>query len=287
MKRYLCFFVFILAFQLAKSQDIIVTVEGDTIECQITRVTDEFIHFSVIDKSGVLLMRTRLPVSQIQHYEQHDVATQEEQPQEPLDNSQVVMMEEFDPATFRLGINAGYTYQFGGYEEMPDSYKKQVQSLWNFGGDIHYFITDEVGIGGKYNYIFTEADEDFEPPFSTIFGFNSLRDERITFSYIAVSVLYRNFLYDDQIVNYYVAGGVVKYRTDWKGDGLPYYQEGETFGVTLGVIYDILLSENFGVGIGGEVNIAHLTEFDNNGIVVTSDFSLTRFDFTIGIRFLK
>ena len=42
-----CFFSF--------SQDTIITNEGDTLTCKITRVENDFIHFSVFDKkSGVL-----------------------------------------------------------------------------------------------------------------------------------------------------------------------------------------------------------------------------------------
>lgn len=291
--KHFCFFVLLLLVQIcARSQDLVVTTEGDSIDCKITRVSDEFIHFSVFDKSGILLVRSRLPLAQVQYYEQGELFPEEDNENdkpgiaEPNQENRIII-DEFDPATFRLAINLGYTYQFGGYEGLPRTYQNQLKSLWHLGGEFNYFFSENIGIGAKYNHVFTNANEDFEPPISTAFGFSQLRDERVKFSYIALSLLYRNFLYDDQVVNYFVSGGIVKYRTDGMGDGVPFYQEGDTFGAVLGVSYDFLLMESFGIGVGVEVNIARLTEFDNNGTVINADFSLTRVDFTLGIRLYK
>lgn len=294
MRELLIFLVFILAFHCAKSQDIIVTTEGDTINCQITRITNEFIHFSVFDeRSGILLMQSRLPLSHIAHYNQAKSEDNLYDPDDevietsPLRDEDRFILDDFEPASFRLALNTGYTYQFGGYDGLPDSYKSQMQSLWNFGTEFHYFVSENIGIGAKFSHVFTKANEDFQPPISTSFGFSSLRDERIRFNYLGLSVMYRNFFYDDQVVNYFIAGGIVRYRTDGKGDGVPFYQEGDTFGFVLGFSYDFILIENLGVGLGAEVNIARLSEFDNNGTVVPADFSLTRIDLTIGLRLFK
>ncbi|WP_420318692.1 hypothetical protein [Ekhidna sp.] len=285
-KKYIIFWLLCLTFHFSNAQDLIVTNDGDSIECKITRITSDFIHFSVFDKSGILLMRSRLPVSQIRQYKKSEISSEENEPQQPSNDDRVVI-EEFKPAKIRLSLNSGYTYQFGGYDGLPQAYKSQVQSLWNIGGELHYFIWEDFGIGGKYNRISTKANQDFEPPVSTAFGFSSLRDEYIKFNYLAVSLLYRSFLYDDHVMNYFLSGGVISYRTDGKGDGIPFYQEGQTFGLAFGISTDLLLTENFGIGLGGELNIAQMSEFDNNGTVVPASFSLTRIDLTIGVRFLK
>ena len=75
MRQYLFFLLLIIIGYTATAQDLIVTNEGDSIACKITRISDDFIHFSVIDKSGVLLMRSRLPVSKVAYYEQADTPT--------------------------------------------------------------------------------------------------------------------------------------------------------------------------------------------------------------------
>jgi len=288
MKRYFFLVLLLVVFSGVNGQDVIVTNDQDTIDCKITRVTDEFIHFSIFDKSGVLLMRSRLPMSQVQSFQQAEVEPVKEpldQPSEKKENPP--LYDDFEPAKFRLSANTGFTYQLGGYEGLPSSYREQLQSLWSFGGELHYFLSDKLGIGAKYNYVFTNANEDFEPPFSTAFGFSSIKDEKVQFTYLGLSVLLRDILYDDQTVNYFIAGGIINYRTDLLADGIPYFQEGNTFGFALGVGYDFILLDNFGVGIGLEVNIARLSEYNDNGNIVAADFSLTRIDLTAGIRLFK
>lgn len=285
MKRYLYFGIIFLTLHCALGQDLIVTTTGDSISCKITRITSEFIHFSVIDKSGILLMRSRLPLAKVANYQQADI---DESPQNIPERKEVpIVVDEFDPATFRLSLTTGYTYQLGGYEGLPQSYKKQVQSLWNFGGELDYFLSENIGVGAKVNRASTTANEDFIPPFSNAFGFSSLRDERISFTFIGATVLYRNYLYDDQAMLYFISGGIIKYRTDALADGVPFYQEGDTFGLIIGLNYDYTFFKNFGLGVGLEVNIARLSEFDNNGTIAPADFSLTRVDLIVGIRLFQ
>lgn len=285
MKHYLILLIVIFGFHHGNSQDVIITKAGDTINCKITRVTDEFIHFSVFDQGGILLVRSRIPVSQIKQFKQGESKAEKQSPIPPaIREEDRFILDEFDPSSFRLSLNTGYTYQFGGYEGWTSSYKKQVKSLWNFGSELHYFLSDDIGVGAKFNYIFTKAADEFDPQIYTI---SSIQDERIRFTYIALSFMYRNFLYDDQVVHYFIAGGIIKYRTDGLIDGNSFYENGDTFGFVLGVTYDFLLSENFGVGVGAEVNIARLTEIETGGAIQPVDFSLTRFDLTLGLRLFK
>ena len=288
MKQILLFLIIVLVSFLGHSQDTIITYEGDTIDCKITRVTTEFIHFTVYDQSGIVLMRSRLPLNTIQYYEQSDEEQVDGSNNPPkLDEQEKFILEDYKPPKFRLSFNTGYTYQLGGYDGLPESYKTQLQSLWNIGSDFHYFPSNKIGLGFKVNHIFTEANQDFEPPISTSFGFSSLRDEQVRFTYYAVSILYRNLIYGDQAIHYFLAGGLVNYRTDLLGDGVAFYQEGDTFGMTFGLLYDFMLLENLGLGVGVEALIANLSEFDNNGIIVPADFNISRIDLSIGIRLYK
>lgn len=268
------------------AQDTIVTVEQDTISCKITRVSNEFVHFTVFDKTGIVLMRSRLPLSKIQQYEQT------ESQRDPIVSNESVAKEEKEllsyeeerPSKIRVGLNTGYTYQFGGYEGLPATYKNQLQSLWNFAGEANYFVSKHIGLGARYSYIFTKANEDLDP---RIFGFSQLRDEKVNFTYLALSLMYRKFFYEDQIINYFVSGGIINYRTDGLGDGVPFYQEGDTFGFAFGFSYDLLLTEHIGMGIGAEANIATLRSFIHNGVSVPADFKLNRLDITLGLRLFK
>lgn len=291
MKQFFYSLILLLVCHLAQSQDMIVTNEGDTIDCKITRITNEFIHFSVFDESGFLLLRSRLPLPQIQSYEQNKESYQDSQPADTPEIKEEgrIVIDEFDPASFRLAINTGYTYQFGGYEGTPSSYKKQLQSLWNLGAEINYFPSESFGIGVRYNRAFTKANYDFNPPIQIEPGvfISELRDESIRFNYVALSLIYRELLDDDQMMYYFLSVGLINYKSDFKGDGLSFYQSGETIGVVFGICYDFKLADSFGMGVGLEVNLARLTELDNNGVIYGADFSLSRIDLTIGFRLFR
>ena len=263
----------------------IVTNANDTINCKITNVTNAFIDFSIYDKSGILLVSDRIQASRVKYFAYGQQQTESKyQPIPEIKKEDRFVLDEFEPATVRLALNTGYTYQFGGYRGWPSSYRKQLQSLWNVAGDFHYFLSENVGLGVKYNYTFTKAEDDFDP---NIYGISSIRDEEIRFAYAAVSLMYRNFLYDDQIMHYFISGGIIQYKTDGLIDGDQFYESGDTFGVVFGVVYDFLISESFGVGVGAEINIARLSEIEKDGKIQPVDFSLTRVDLTLGLRFLK
>ena len=284
MKQFLLVLFLLCISWTVLSQDKIITHQNDTIDCKITRVTNEFIHFSVFDKSGILLMRSRLPMSAVKDYTQSALTT--DKPPDLYEEERATDMTYTisDPPKFILSVNTGFTYQFGGYRGMPKSYQEQVQTLWNVGGSLMFFLEDSWGFGMKYNHIFTPAEEDFEDNTGRII---ELRDELIRFNYLAMSLSFRNFISESEVVHYNLSGGLLTYRTDLIFDGLPRYEEGSTFGGTFGVVYDFILTENLGVGLGIEVTIAKMTSIEVNGTSVPVDFDLSRVDITAGLRIFK
>ena len=275
----------------AFSQDTLITNEGDTIACKITRVTDDFIHFSVFDKSGVLLMRSRLPLSSIQSYNQISSAAEATPEIAPIGDAKDDFVPDLErPPTFRLAINGGFSYQFGGYDHFPRSYTSQVQTLWNIGGDFFYYPfaklyypLAKLGFGFRYTYTSTGANEDFGTPPNIV----TLRDEKIQFSSYGLSVLYRRELYSDNFLNYFIASEFIHYRTDFLFDGIAYYESGTTTGLTIGCQYDMMLSQRFGLGLGGSVTLATLSEINSNGSIFSTDFSISRVDLSVGLRLYK
>ncbi len=284
MKQFFFLLLFSFVSFLATSQDTIITAKNDTLDCKITRVTSEFIHFSVFDKSGVLLMRSRLPLSEVKYYQQSETGNESKSQDDPIIKEKDTIFDEFDPASFRLSINSGFTYQFSGYEGLPEEYKNKAQTLWNLGSEFHYFLSDNLGIGVEYNHIFTKIDHEFDPPF---FGVSSIEGEKIQFNYFGVSFLYRNFLYHDRAVHYFLSGGLIKYQSTGMVNGMPFAETGDTFGGSFGFTYDFIFTQNFGVGLGTKLTISKLSELDANGMVIPVDFSISRIDIMLGFRLYK
>ncbi len=283
MKIILPLVLFITVVGNCFSQDLIVTNQGDSIDCKITKVSDSYLHFTVYDGTGIVLMRSRLPLSEISFYHQSEATVEEEvTAPEPTVMDRFVL-DEYEPPTFRLSATTGFTYQFGGYNGAPDSYRNQLQTLWNIGGELNYFFSETIGAGAKYTYAFTKANEDFDTPNGVV----ELRDELVKFNFIGASIIYRNLLLDDQTVHFTLSGGLVNYRTDLLLDGEQVFEEGDTFGVAFGVNYDYRLTEFLGVGVGLEFLVAQFPELNFNGTVGRADFNVSRVDLTAGLRFYK
>ena len=284
MKRYLFASVCILFCLYAFSQDTIITNSGDTIACKITRISPDFIHFSVFDRSGILLMRSRLPLSSVHSYNQNDLTAEDEQGSMVEAREEDTFIPDLDrPPKFRLALNGGFSYQFAGYEGFPSSYTNQVRTLWNLGGDIFYYPTPNFGFGLRYARVFTGAEEDFGTPPNVI----TVRDERIRFNNYGLTLLYRNQLYEDNFLNYFLTAEIIHYRTDLLIDGVPAFESASTAGITFGGSYDVILDSSFGIGLGGSVTVATISEINANGNTVIADFPISRIDLSIGLRLFR
>ena len=189
---------------------------------------------------------------------------------------------------FRVALNAEYTYQYEGYDDLPNSYVKQVTSLFNIGSEVHIFPSETFGIGVKYNRITTASNEDFEPMRNSPFVPKSIK-ENIRFNYLALSLLSRQSIVNqDHILYYSFSGGIIHYRDDGIQDGFPFFEEGETFGIALGIGYDYALHEKYGVGLTIEINLARVNSININGTTFSGvNFGISRLDFTAGFRFFK
>ncbi|MEM6644010.1 MAG: hypothetical protein AAF616_13600 [Bacteroidota bacterium] len=273
----------------AQGQDLIVTTEGDSITCKITRISDDYLHFSVFDvRSGVLLMRSRLPLSSVKSYYQDA--------KEPADTE--ITAKDFGPPlegedneyqrsrSFKIGLSGGYSYQFSGYDGLPRSYQKQVENLWNIEAHLHYFISQNTALGFVYSRVQTSADEDFGPPLSNLFGFSQLRNEKIVFQLLALSLVFSDLnAYDG--LNFIIDVGSLKYRTDFLADGSEFFQEGNTIGGRVGLSYDIMLTSDFAIEVGAKILLARFSRINDNGTIVQTDFEVPRIDLSVGFSFLQ
>ncbi len=264
---------------------------GDTLNCKITRISSAYIHFQIFDVTGPI--RSRIERDKVLSFTQ---AQESQQPQVPVEVPDQIgeepgiserFSELIESNRFRIVLNTGFTYQFGGYENHPKSYARQLRTFVHLGTDIQYFPTSGFGVGLKYNRTSTPAQEDFSPFFSQLFGANSI-EEKVRFHYVGLTLLSRQSRGGDQFMYYSLTGGMAIYRDDGFLDNTPYFEHGETFALELAIGYDYILDSNLAVGVGFGLNIGKVNEYQTPfGTVTRADFDISRFDFTVGLRFLK
>ena len=150
MRNILIIALLILIANTIYSQDLIVTNDGDSINCKITKVKTDNIYFTFKHKDEIrstLLPKSSVKTHQFQYYQTSEVPKEK-----------VVGYENYQH--FRLAVNGGYSYQTAKVaENVPSDFKdyiKELKSGYHFGGDLTYYFTEPLGFGIKY-YLFKSS----------------------------------------------------------------------------------------------------------------------------------
>ena len=115
MKTILTLSLFLFVTKAVFSQDLIVTDEGDSINCKITKVKAENIYFTFKHKNEI--RNTLLPMSKVKEH-QFDFYKINEVP-----TGHVVREENYQH--FRIALNGGYSYQTAKIaENVPADFKE-------------------------------------------------------------------------------------------------------------------------------------------------------------------
>lgn len=272
------------------AQDVIVTNEGDTLNCKITNIKSDNILFTF--RYNGEIRNSLLPLSKVKFY-QRDYYQKSEVPKGSTVGNK------FYPH-FRLAINGGWSYRIAG---LPDNiqtelkqYLKGLKSGYDIGLDMSYFFSEQYGIGLKYSYDGAK---------------NELSDIYVT---LPDGTIKTGMMSDDISINYVGPFFAMRYLnasqkngllmnlglgyTAYKNDAVmidSYRITGNTLGLGIEIGYDFGISDNFAVGIMASylsgVLIKVVVNDGTNIETVTLDKgsyeNLARINLTIGLRFIK
>jgi hypothetical protein len=290
MKKLLVLLAAVILSIPAFSQDLIVTNEGDSVNCKITKVKADNIYFTFKHKDEI--RSTLLPVSNIRNH-QFDYYQQGEVPKDKV-------VGYINYQRLRVAVNGGYSYNPAKVgSNVPSDFKDYVRALksgYLFGGDVTYFFAEQLGFGFKY-YLFKSSnsldniyieDEEGERRFGKM-------SDDITVSLIGPSFSAR-FLNHDKSNAFLMSMsiGYMGYNNN-KVIVDRYKMTGSTLGTSLDLGYDIGLSENTSLGFQLSLISGYLTKYDldDGRTKQTIELekgeyeSLYRIDFSVGLRFGK
>jgi hypothetical protein len=285
---YLIFSMF--SFENLLAQDLIVTNEGDSINCKITKVKTDNIYFTFKHKEEI--RSTLLPVSSVKTHQFEYYQTSE------VPEYKVVGYEDYQK--FRIAINGGYSYQTAKVSEnVPADFKdyvKELKSGYHIGGDLSYYFTEPLGFGIKY-YLYKTSnnlDNIYVEDNNGNRTYGKMSDD-LTISFIGPSFSTRLLNHDKSnafLLN--LSLGYMGYKNN-KVIVDDYIMTGSTMGLALDIGYDIGLSENLSLGFQVSFLSGTLFEYDWNDGSTTETIdleegeyeSLNRIDFSVGLRFSK
>lgn len=272
------------------SQDLIVTNEGDSINCKITNVKTDYIYFTFKHKSEI--RSTLLPISgtkahQFNYFQNSEV---------PKDK--IVGYENYQH--IRVALNGGFSSHTAKVaENVPGIFRNYVSELktgYHFGGDLTYYFTEPLGFGIKYSlfkssnsldniYVvdingyrtYGKMSDDLTISFiGPLFSTRLLNHNKTNAILMNLSLGYMGYLNDKVIINKYI-------------------MTGSTMGLSIDIGYDIGLSENLSLGFQISYLTGTLFEYDwDDGtkteriILEKGEYEgLNRIDFSVGLRFTK
>ena len=194
---------------------------------------------------------------------------------------------------FRFSGDLGYavrTSKFAdGLTDEEIAYLKDLRGGFKVNFEAAYFINSQSGIGLAFNNFTSTAVTSF----SDGFGITQEFKEKVLINYYGIEYISRMSLgQEDEHHLYFTSGlGYMIYKDDFE-NGF-WVIEGDTLGIKVGVGYDYVIDENFGIGAGIYFLSGVLRGYDEtiDGQKETIELEegqyegLANISFNIGVRF--
>lgn len=290
MKKSIVLFVMIVISSLAYSQDLIVTTEGDTINCKISKVKTDNIYFTFKHKDEV--RNTLLPLSALRVYKYNYFNHSE------IPEGKVTKNDSYSQVIF--SIIGGYSYRIASipdsYNESFKEYTKDLKSGYNYNIELAYFFSETVGLGLKYNAFKSSNSVD---NVSATDAYGNVRhgkiSDNITVSFIGPFASTRFFNSKKNgalILNFGL--GYLGYKDKSKVLGQEITVKGSTLGTSMDVGYDIRIGKKtfLALMVSGTFGTLSKVKVDDGSGEETIELdkddyeSLGRLDFSVGLRFV-
>jgi len=274
----------------AKAQDLIVTMERDSMNVRITKIGQGYFDYNKAINGGTVAVRIA----------SRDVLYFERGFYDPLARSLPVKSFAEPFPKFRLGVQSGYSYLVSRIDNVPEAMKPHVEKLrhgYNIGADFAFFPRRSIGFGLMYRHYRTASSTDnvyMVNTFTGRIGFGTLEDDIIV-HFVGPSFNTRFYTRNRKaIFNIDVALGFVDY-TNYAVVVDPIKISTITYGFHYGIGADIAVSRDFTVGLGIALALAPISYYDYNfgsgsrtvNLGSKSQESLSRFELSVAVRWHK
>lgn len=277
---------------MIKAQDLIVTEKGDSLNCKITRIKSDYIHFTFKYENEI--RHTLLHVGQIKFYKEGFFAKAEV----PVDKVKKVSG---NYQKLRFGVYGGWSYITAKVNpKVPSAfqqYTKELKSGYHLGWDFSYFISESIGFGIQYSMFRTSNELD------NIFVTNKetgktrtgkLKDD-ITIHYFGPAVCTR--LSSANKKRHFISDFSLGYLS-YKNKAVlidSFTLTGGTLGLILDLGVDFSLDKNLSLGIFLAYKIGTLNQVNRDDGIQSKTIkldkddleSLSRIDLSVGLRWNK
>lgn len=293
----LTLFFFCLAFT-AYSQDKIITITNDTVNCKITRISRNTIYFDIL--TGSVRTAGSLPLSKVINYTVSAGVVTPDKPKYSSTNT-------FE--RIKLGINGGVGYMLASSEKAEEaltgqgfdavkakSYYRDLKTGWTANADLTFMITPDIGTGFKYKFFYTDGNtEGYIDPQDGVHLLYINYGERIFVNYYAPQVYYQTYLNAAETYRMTTtySFGLTTYRNEAEYLSDYLLLTGKNFGTDASINLEYYITDN--LSLGAELSAFYsmlrkvkITDGSNSQTIDLDkeDYeNLSRLELSIGIRF--
>lgn len=243
-KIFLLLFSSFLVFGSLQAQDLIVTTNGDSINCKITKIERDYVHFVFNNNEEV--QKTLLPKDQIET-SQKEYFLESELPAD-------FIHKDIFPR-FRAEIDGGWQYRTAKLADGMDAgwreHYKKMKSGFHYDIRASYFFVETQGVELMFSRQLFESSGDgyFMNPDGSPNEFGELKD-KMAFNYVGANYLFR--LFDSKRKNCWLFSAGFGYMSYCNRLLFNTVEDTKitaaTFGSNFTIGYDIYLSGNFDLG---------------------------------------
>lgn len=244
MRFSLSILLFLLISSLSvTAQDLIVTLEGDSINCRITKIKQNHIFFTYLADSKPV--NTLLSMEKVSYYE----------PDFYEESIQLADVKSYlKRPSLILDINGGYSYRVARIDPSADAFTRDyyegLKSGLNYGAGLTYYFSETLGAGIKYSSsLYTNSVSNVTVTFNNgMIKYGEVSDD-ITITFIGPSILTRYYPgNNDDCMTMGASFGYMSYNDD----GLvvdPIRITGNTLGMGLDFGYDFSIGPSASLGL--------------------------------------
>jgi len=274
-----------------QAQDLIVTNEGDSINCKITKVKSDHIYFTFKHKEEI--RNTLLPAGQVAFYQKNYFQIAEVPADMIPDNNNF--------PRYRFAVSGGWSYRTAKLSNSIQSdfrnHYQKLKSGFHYDLGISYYFSELLGVGLKYNEFLTSYETEnvylTYPNGHTEYG--NLKDSyRIKF----FGPVFCTRLLNSKMKNCLLMElglGYMDYQDKGNLVSIPVKINGSTVGSYLSIGYDFGIAKDLALGLQLSLLsgiLTQITTFDGTSKVTTkldkdNYEDLSRIEIAIGLRFNK
>jgi hypothetical protein len=297
MKKILPVVIILLGFvHSVNSQDKIITINYDTIDCKINKVSHNTIYFDLnnwgVKSSG------KIPLNNVLNYIISGNPNQEVQKSADKGSGKKV----------RFGLGGGAGYLIGSTQNAEDQMVSQgftfdqAQSYYNdmklgisANADFYMLINSDYGAGIKYKFFYNSSSiEGFVDPQDGVHLYYTTFRENIYVNFAGASLFYQQFIGSKKslALNSALSLGLTTYRDEAEYLHGYYLLTGKNVGADFNIGLEYFLSSRFSLGADLSAFYSSIRKMKITDGISTSTIelekenyeNLSRIDLSVGIR---